>query len=120
MAQPKRNILVVGATGKQGGATVRHLLSPTSPPDFYVWALTRNSSSPIAKRLLEGAEKEGVSDRLNLIEGNLEDAARIREVFGTIAGSEGGIWGVFVAIAFPGLGVKDDRERDQGMVWTSS
>ncbi|KAK5655860.1 hypothetical protein OQA88_5399 [Cercophora sp. LCS_1] len=116
MAGLSRNILVVGATGKQGSATVRHLLAPTSPSDFHVWALTRDSTTPTAKRLQEDASKNGVADRLHLVDGNLEDPSRIRKVFDTIAASEGGLWGVFVAIAFPGLGVKDDRERDQGIM----
>lgn len=109
-------MLVVGATGKQGSATVRHLLAQTSPSDFHVWALTRDSSTPIAKRLHEDANKRGVADRLHLINGNLENPDGIRKVFETVAASEGGLWGVFVAIAFPGLGVKDDREKDQGIV----
>ncbi|MFN5304822.1 MAG: NmrA family NAD(P)-binding protein, partial [Pseudanabaena sp.] len=48
-----RRILVVGATGKQGGAVARHLLKN----GFKVRALTRNAESPAAKRLTEqGAE----------------------------------------------------------------
>lgn len=43
-------ILVVGATGKQGGALVKALLSPTAPA-FHVFALTRNASSTAAQRL---------------------------------------------------------------------
>jgi uncharacterized protein YbjT (DUF2867 family) len=46
-------ILVVGATGKQGGAVTRHLLKN----GFKVRALTRNPESPAAQRLAEqGAE----------------------------------------------------------------
>jgi len=115
MAAARRNILVVGATGKQGGATVRALLAPGSPPDFHVWALTRNTASPIAKKIADYAVERKAADRVHLIQGNLEDAAGIRKVFETIA-AEGGVWGIFVAIAFPGLGVKDDREKDQGIV----
>ena len=116
MAAGRRNILVVGATGKQGGATVRALLAPHSPRDFHVWALTRSSSSPAAKSIQNDASRLEAADRLHLIEGDLTNDARIRDIFATMAGSEGGLWGVFVALAFPGLGVKDDRERDQGIV----
>jgi nucleoside-diphosphate-sugar epimerase len=115
MAAPRRNILVVGATGKQGGATVRALLAPESPPDFHVWGMTRNSTGVLAKGIADDARRLNAEDRFQLVEGNLEDAEGVRKVFEMIS-AEGGIWGVFVAIAFPGLGVKDDREKDQGIV----
>ncbi|KAK3339817.1 hypothetical protein B0T25DRAFT_574706 [Lasiosphaeria hispida] len=129
MASTKRNILVVGATGKQGSALVHHLLvAPSSdsssqnglvtaqPQNLHVWALTRSSSSPTAVSLLDDAKKSDAADKISLIEGNLEDPSRIREVFETVAAAEGGLWGVFVAIAFPGLGVEDEREKDQGIM----
>ncbi|KAK0647108.1 hypothetical protein B0T16DRAFT_329164 [Cercophora newfieldiana] len=113
----RRNILVVGATGKQGGATVRALLVPGlgSPLDFHVWGLTRNTTGPLAKAIADDAGKLKAADRFQLVEGDLENASSIRRVFESIA-AEGGIWGVFVAIAFPGLGVKDDKEKDQGIM----
>jgi uncharacterized protein YbjT (DUF2867 family) len=47
-------ILVVGATGKQGGAVTQHLLRHGG---FRVRALTRNANSPAAQRLVaQGAE----------------------------------------------------------------
>ncbi|KAK4444228.1 NAD(P)-binding protein [Podospora aff. communis PSN243] len=115
MAAPRRNILVVGATGKQGGATVRALLAPGSPPDFHVWGMTRNSTGALAKGVADDARRLNAEGRFQLVEGNLEDAEGVRKVFEMIS-AEGGIWGVFVAIAFPGLGVKDDREKDQGIM----
>lgn len=45
-----RNILITGATGKQGGALIRALLSNQGPA-FHIYALTRNPSSPAAKTL---------------------------------------------------------------------
>jgi uncharacterized protein YbjT (DUF2867 family) len=57
----KKSILVTGATGKQGGAVVRHLLQT----EFSVKALTRNPESAAAKRLLA----EGVE----IVVGNLDD-----------------------------------------------
>jgi uncharacterized protein YbjT (DUF2867 family) len=51
MAIPK-TILVVGATGTQGSATVKALLaSPQLPADARILTLTRNTSSPKAKAL---------------------------------------------------------------------
>lgn len=68
MAVP-RNILVVGATGKQGGAVCRALLeSPLLPYDFKIHALTRNPDSAAAKRL---ASLD--AERIQLIQGDLND-----------------------------------------------
>ena len=62
-------ILVVGATGKQGGAVARHLLTN----GFKVRALTRNAESPAAKRLMEqGAE---------VVVGNLDDQDSLTQAF---------------------------------------
>jgi uncharacterized protein YbjT (DUF2867 family) len=63
-----RLILVVGATGKQGGAVARHLLKN----GFKVRALTRNAESLAAKRLTEqGAE---------VVVGNLDDRDSLQQV----------------------------------------
>ncbi|KAK4187783.1 hypothetical protein QBC35DRAFT_219804 [Podospora australis] len=49
-----RNILVVGATGKQGGAVVKALLDlPKSDTPLHILALTRNAQSPKAQQLAE-------------------------------------------------------------------
>jgi len=112
-----RNILIFGATGKQGSATVRQLLATTtSPPDFHVWAMTRNALSPAATKLVSDIDKGGSADRLTLIEGDLDNAESTRTAFDTVAEAEGGLWGVFLVLAFPGLGVNDNRERDHGIV----
>src|SRR5215813_7062224 len=57
MAQSKL-ALVTGATGKQGGACVEALLTR----GHQVRALTRNSASPAAKRLLEQRVEIAVGD----------------------------------------------------------
>jgi uncharacterized protein YbjT (DUF2867 family) len=60
-----QQILVVGATGKQGGAVAHHLLKA----GFTVRALTRDPEKPTAKRLADmGAE---------LVAGNLNDRASL-------------------------------------------
>jgi uncharacterized protein YbjT (DUF2867 family) len=67
-------ILVVGATGKQGGAVARHLLNN----GFRVKALTRNAKSPAARRLVErGAE---------VVVGNLDDQESLKEVVVGVTG----------------------------------
>jgi uncharacterized protein YbjT (DUF2867 family) len=45
-----KNILVTGATGKQGGALITALLS-SEPQQFNIYALTRNSKSTSSQRL---------------------------------------------------------------------
>ncbi|KAK1831531.1 hypothetical protein QBC39DRAFT_92973 [Podospora conica] len=129
----RRNILVVGATGKQGGATVRHLLapkpgpapatdpdpSPTTNEDVYVYALTRNPESAAAKNLVASVRQlhgDDAASKVELVKGDLTDANGIRATFERIATTDGGIWGVFVAQQFPGLGKKDDGERDRGIM----
>jgi len=46
-----QNYLVVGATGKQGGAVLSALLSASPAFPIHIYALTRNSDSPRAKSL---------------------------------------------------------------------
>ncbi|KAH6847844.1 hypothetical protein B0I37DRAFT_152357 [Chaetomium sp. MPI-CAGE-AT-0009] len=56
-----QNILVVGATGQQGGAVVKSLLDlPESSSRFHILALTRNAQSERAKHLVS-AHKGAVS-----------------------------------------------------------
>jgi uncharacterized protein YbjT (DUF2867 family) len=77
MATPLRSILVTGATGKQGGALARSLLSK----GHHVRALARNPDSPPAEKLRErGAE---------IISGNMEDPV-------SMAGATGGVDAIFV------------------------
>jgi len=72
----KNTILVTGATGQQGGAVARELLTRGYP----IRALTRNPESPSAGELAKlGAE---------LIKGDLDDAASLEKAVG-------GVWGVF-------------------------
>ena len=59
-------VLVVGATGKQGGAALKALLGYPNPPK--ILALTRNTASPAAEALL--ARNEG---RVWLVQGNTTD-----------------------------------------------
>jgi len=56
-----KNLLVTGATGKQGGALIEALLA-SKPPVFTIYALTRDASSASAKRL--------AAKNVNVIEGD--------------------------------------------------
>ena len=63
----KKVILVLGATGNQGGAVVRHLLKT----DFAIRAITRNPHQPAAKQLAQqGVEvvKADLADEASLLQ----------------------------------------------------
>jgi len=106
-----RNILVAGATGRQGQAVIHALLGPSSPEEaWHIYALTRKPSSPAAARLAEQ-----YPDKLTLVEGNLEEKDSIVKVFES-ARIGGGIWGVFCVLAFPGMGADASGEELQGKV----
>ncbi|KAH6721907.1 hypothetical protein BKA61DRAFT_628107 [Leptodontidium sp. MPI-SDFR-AT-0119] len=132
----RRNILVTGATGKQGLALIKALLHP-SPPNpnlqqitpenpgsepeiqadleehtYHIYALTRNASSPAAQHLAE------TEDHVTIVQGNLDIPDSIRKIFDNAKnesdGQASGIWGVFTVLAFPGLGAEADGEERQG------
>jgi uncharacterized protein YbjT (DUF2867 family) len=90
-----RKILIIGATGKQGGAVVDALIASSAP--FEMLALTRNTSSPSAQKL---ASKPNVT----LIQGDSLKPASIFE-------ANKSIYGVFLVTTFePG---KDNMEEAQ-------
>ncbi|KAK4944628.1 hypothetical protein LTR10_016062 [Elasticomyces elasticus] len=78
-----KKILVTGATGNQGGSVVKLLLQ--YPEQYAVRALTRNPSSPTAKRLAD----KGVE----VVKGDLTDPATLPTAFN-------GCWGAFVVTNF--------------------
>jgi NAD(P)-dependent dehydrogenase (short-subunit alcohol dehydrogenase family) len=111
----KRIILVAGATGQQGGALIRSLLSSDVADqaiDYHIFALTRNSSSAAARALSATYSKQ-----VAVVQGDLDDPASIRKIFEN-AKAEGraGIWGVYSVTAFPGLGASTEPEERQGKV----
>ena len=70
----KRNVLVVGATGKQGQAVISALLSPPPPGSapVHILAMTRSIASASAKAK---ALAEAHPDSVTLVEGDLLDPA---------------------------------------------
>jgi uncharacterized protein YbjT (DUF2867 family) len=76
MGNGDRTILVTGATGRQGGAVIRHLL----PQGWKLRALTRNPNGYAAKQLLE----QGVE----IAPGDLEDPASLER-------AAQGVYGIF-------------------------
>jgi uncharacterized protein YbjT (DUF2867 family) len=88
----KKTILVLGATGNQGGAVVKALLRT----DFSVRAFVRDASSKHAKQL----EKRGVE----IVAGNLDG-------FDSLVRAMNGVYGVFSVINFMDGGVQKEEER---------
>jgi hypothetical protein len=137
----RRNILVTSATGRQAGGLIKTFLawpspspkiqSPTSTPitpcfppqlnirldtdeyEYHIYALTRRASSVSAKSL--GVSK-AARDRLHIVQGDLTDRRSIERVFQTIKSADGGIFGVFAVLPFPGLGVDAWQEERMGKV----
>lgn len=105
----ERKILVTGATGKQGRALIASLQSASgSPPEFQILALTRSITSPAANALK-------AYPNVQLVQGDLDQPETVRKVFDD-EGGKGSIWGMYVVLAFPGLGADASGEERQGKV----
>lgn len=99
---------------------MKYLLEPDQPASgafrFKVLALTRNTSSESAHRLLERNKQHG--EDFSLVQGDLDRPDSIRKIFQDASSDGPGIWGVFVALAYPGLGESADGEIKQAKVLT--
>src|SRR6266566_7884634 len=93
MLNADRTILVTGATGRQGGAVVRHML----PKGWKLRALTRNSNSHAAQELA----RQGVE----VVQGDLEDEASLDR-------ASRGVYAIYSVQDFWTVGAK--REVQQG------
>jgi len=93
MSQGDRTVLVTGATGRQGGAVIRHMLQK----GWKLRALTRNPASHQAYSL--------ASQGVEVVQGDLEDAALIARV-------AAGVYGIYSVQDFWAVGAK--REVLQG------
>lgn len=94
-----RNILVTGATGKQGGAVVKALLAKPPAYDFQILALTRKTTSSAAQAL-------ATNPKITLVEGDLRDAGNI---FAKIGGV-GSVYAVF-CVTLPSLNKNTENEE---------
>ena len=81
-----RIIVVLGATGNQGGGVVRALL--TSGQDWHVRALTQDVNSSKAKALADEHSEYMKAGRLTLVKGSVYDPDSLRAAFA-------GAYGVF-------------------------
>jgi uncharacterized protein YbjT (DUF2867 family) len=93
MGNGDKTILITGATGRQGGAAIRHLL----PKGWKLRALTRNPNGYTAKQL----SGQGVE----IVQGDLEDSASLERV-------AGGVYGIFSVQDYWVAGFR--REVQQG------
>ena len=93
MSEADRTVLVTGATGRQGGAVIRHML----PKGWKLKALTRNPDGREAQALA----RQGVE----VVQGDLEDAD-------SIARAALGVYGIYSVQDFWTVGAK--REVQQG------
>jgi len=93
MIQADKTVLVTGATGRQGGAVIRHML----PNGWKLRALTRNPDGQEAQALA----RKGVE----VVQGDLEDPD-------SIARTAIGVYGIYSVQDFWAVGAK--REVQQG------
>ncbi|KAK3358483.1 NmrA-like family protein [Lasiosphaeria ovina] len=83
-----RALVICGATGKQGGAVIKHLLQQNNANDFEILAVTRNAASASAQRLLSTAPA-----KIKLLQGDLLSPAALFQTAQQLTKSP--IWGVF-------------------------
>ena len=105
----EKKILVTGATGKQGRALIAALQpAADTPSEFQIIALTRNVASPAAVSLKS-------FPNVRLAQADLDRPETVKKVFED-EGGKGSIWGMYVVLAFPGLGADASGEEKQGKV----
>jgi len=93
MVNADKTVLVTGATGRQGGAVVRHML----PNRWKLRALTRNPSSHASQELA----RQGV----DVLQGDLEDPPSLER-------ASRGVYGIYSVQDFWAVGAR--REVQQG------
>jgi uncharacterized protein YbjT (DUF2867 family) len=102
-----RVLLITGATGKQGGSVVDAILcNSASATEFTLLAVTRDTSTPSAKKLAAR------SPSVKLVQGNLDDIPSLFRAAKEVAQKP--IWGVFSVQVSMGKNVTADGEIRQG------
>ncbi|KAK8046127.1 hypothetical protein PG996_014191 [Apiospora saccharicola] len=96
MSATRQTILVMGATGKQGGALIDNLLASPRASQFDIVAVTRDTRSPSAQKL-------SALPNVKVISGDLANPDAIFEAAGP-----GPVWGVY------SVQVNSDVEESQG------
>src|SRR6266852_4282551 len=93
MSDANKTVLITGATGRQGGGVIRHLL----PKGWSLRALTRNPNS--------GAAKDLIDQGIEVFQGDLEDPSSLESAVR-------GAYGIYSVQDFWAVGAK--REVQQG------
>src|SRR5713226_4703388 len=93
MSDANKTVLITGATGRQGGGVIRHLL----PKGWSLRALTRNPNSGAAKGLMD----QGIE----VVQGDLEDPSSLESAVR-------GVYGIYSVQDYWSVGAK--REIQQG------
>ena len=104
-------ILILGATGKQGGSILKQLATHPSSPQFSLLAVTRNKTSASAKKITERYPD------VHLVQGDLNDAPALFKAAQDTLKSTGRpekIWGVYSVQVSLGPGVTFESEVTQG------
>ncbi|GJC78599.1 nmrA-like family domain-containing protein 1 [Colletotrichum liriopes] len=100
-----RTIVVIGATGRQGGGVVRAVLA--SNQGWHIRALTTDVNSPKAKALVADCSPyaDGDAGRLTLVQGHVYDLGSLQTAFS-------GAYGVFAITSevYPGRTLIDEAE----------
>jgi uncharacterized protein YbjT (DUF2867 family) len=105
-----KSLLITGATGKQGGAAINALLQLDPVGEQYtLLAVTRNASSPAAKRLAARSS----NNNIRLVQGNMDNIPALMAEAKIVNGWEP-IWGVFSVQSSLGRGVTPEGEIKQG------
>ncbi|KAK6833747.1 hypothetical protein PG987_008441 [Apiospora arundinis] len=94
MSTTLQTILVIGATGKQGGALIHHLLESSQVSQFNIVAITRDTQSSRAQKL-------SALPNVKILAGDLTNPDTIFEAAGPV-------WGVY------SVQVNSDAEEAQG------
>ena len=96
-----KNLLITGATGKQGGAVVAALLASRSAAEINIFAVTRDPSSSAAKSLAS-------DPRVQIVQGDLNNSQALFDGLPPI-------WGVYSLQTFAGKGQSTTVEQQQGI-----
>lgn len=80
-------LLITGATGKQGGATINALVASPQASDFTILAVTRSPDSASAQKLQQKCPS------IKIIKGDLSDCPAIFEAAKDAVSDP--VWGVF-------------------------
>lgn len=94
MSAPEKTIIVIGATGKQGGAVITSLLASPQASTLRIIGVTRDATSPRSRRL-------AALPAVSVMEGDLSDP-------GAMLAKAGPAWGLYI------VQTNSDAEERQG------